>query len=207
MNLRIVVLLILCFFANKVYTQSNEIINPKGNWFFGAEVGLNAITSVHKSRMTAIQGGLLSEYYFAEQWSLTARLKYFETGVTRGRNIENGFFEGAVLAVPININWHYRIHNNFSGNLKMGFALNQEISSMYYYPPDAKTDYSKFYGSFNPGLGFNYFISDQTAVYINYEVYILGNERDDYNSYGIIPNSPNNNLLNIGLKYNFIKMN
>jgi hypothetical protein len=197
----------LCFFANKIYSQSNEIINPIGKWFFGAELGLNAITSVHKSRMTAIQGGLLSEYYFAERWSLTARLKYFETGVTRGKNSENGFFEGAVLAVPINIKWHYRIYNNFSGNFKMGFALNQEIKSMYYYPADVKTDYSKLYGSFNPGLGFNYFISDQTAVYINYEVYVLGNERDDFNSYGIVPNSPNNNLLNIGLKYNFKKVN
>ncbi len=107
------------------------------------------------------------------------------------------------MAVPININWHYRIHNNFIGNLKLGFALNQEINSKYYYPVDVKTDYSKFYGYFNPGLGFNYFISNQTAVYINYEVYILGNERNDYSSYSITPNSPNNNLLNIGLKHSF----
>lgn len=128
-------------------------------------------------------------------------MKYFETGVIREKNVANGYFEGAVLAVPININLYYRIHNNFSGNLKLGFALNQEIKSNYYYPVDVKTDYSKFYGSFNPGLGFNYFISNQTAVYINYEVYILGNERDDCNSYGITPKSANNNLLNIGLKY------
>lgn len=203
MNFKVSIIVLLSFFASKIYSQANEIVNPEGKWFFGAELGLNSITSVHKSRIAEFQGGLLSEYYFSNRWSVSARLKYFETGVIRKENVENGIFRGAVLAVPININWYYRIYNNFSGNLKLGFALNQEVKSNYYYPQDVETDFSRFYGSFNPGLGFSYFISNRTAVYINYEVYVLGNNRDDNNVFKVIPNSPNNNLLNFGVKYNF----
>jgi hypothetical protein len=38
---------------------------------------------------------------------------------------------------------------------------------------------------------------------MNYKVYILGNDRDDHKWLEIVPNSPNNNLLNIGIKHNF----
>jgi predicted porin len=44
-----------------------------------------------------------------------------------------------------------------------------------------------------------------TAVYMSYEVYVLGNDRDDADWLQIVPNSPNNNLFNIGIKHNFKK--
>jgi predicted porin len=206
MKSKILILAVLSLLSNKIISQTSEIVNPKGKWFFGAEIGLNAITSVHPSRMTSVQGGFLAEYYFAKNWSVNGRIKYFETGVINKNNSANGFFEGAVISIPLNIIWKYKIIKNFSGNLKLGIALNQEVKSKYYYPLNEKTDYSKFYGSFNPGIGFNYFVSKNTAIFMNYEVYVLGNDRDDADWLEIVPNSPNNNLFNIGIKYNFNKV-
>ena len=205
MKYKILILVALSLLSNKIISQTSEIVNPKGKWFFGAEIGLNAITSVHPSRMASIQGGFLTEYYFAENWSVNGRIKYFETGVINKNNSAKGFFEGAVISVPLNIIWKYQIIKNFNGNLKLGIALNQEVKSNYYYPPNEKTDYSKFYSSFNPGIGFNYFISKNTALYMNYEVYVLGNDRDEADFLKVVANSPNNNLFNVGIKYNFKK--
>ena len=112
----------------------------------------------------------LAEYYFAKNWSINGRIKYFETGVVNKNDSSKGVFEGAVIAVPLNIIWKYRIVNNFSGNLKLGLTLNQEIKSNYYYPSNQSTNYSTFYGTFNPGIGLNYFISKNTAIYMNYEL-------------------------------------
>jgi hypothetical protein len=35
---------------------SNEIINPKGKLFFGSEIGLNTITSIHPNHTNSLQG-------------------------------------------------------------------------------------------------------------------------------------------------------
>lgn len=171
----------------------------KNKWFFGAEIGVNTIISFDNKN--SFQGGLLAEYYLAKQWSLMSRLKYFNTGTTN--NAETGYFEGTVISLPINLKWEYRIINNFRGNFCIGFALNQEIKSRYYYPPNENTDFSKFFGTFNAGIGFAYFIKNKTAFFVNYETYLFGNTRDSKsNLFPIIPNSTNNNIFNIGIKYN-----
>jgi len=175
----------------------------KNDWFFGVEIGNNTITSRNLENKNSFQGGVLAEYYFARQWSATGRLKYFKTGTTN--NTETGYFDGAVVSIPLNIKWEYKMVKNFKGNFNTGVAFNQEVKSNYYYPPNQKTDYSKFFGTFNIGVGFSYFINSKTAVFINYESYILGNNRDERNGLQILPNSTNNNLFNIGIKYNFKK--
>lgn len=202
---KILIIVVLSLLSNKIISQTTEIINPKGKWFFGAEIGLNTITSIHPNHTNSIQGGILAEYYFAKHWAISGRIKYFKTGVSNKYDSAKGLFEGAVIAVPLNVKWEYRFSNNFSGNLKLGVALNQEIKSNYYYPSNQSTNYSTFYGTFNPGIGLNYFISKNTAIYMNYEVYVLGNDRDDADWLQIVPNSPNNNLFNIGIKYSFKK--
>lgn len=203
MKNKILILVVLSLLSNKIISQTREIVNPDGKWFFGAEIGLNTITSIHPNHTNSIQGGILAEYYFEKHFSISGRIKYFETGVSNKYDSAKGLFQGKVISIPLNVIWKYRIINNFSGNLKLGISLNQEIESNYYYPLNEKTDYSKFYGSFNPGIGFNYFISKNTAVYMSYEVYVLGNDRDDADWLQIVPNSPNNNLFNIGIKQNF----
>ena len=206
MKNKILILTVLSLLSNKIISQTSDIVNPKGKWFFGAEFGLNTITSIHPNHENSIQGGILGEYYFAKHWSLSARIKYFKTGVSYNDDSAYRFY-GSVISIPININWEYRIMKKFGGNLKLGLAFNQEINSDYYYPTGAKTDYSTLFATFNPGIGFNYYKNKNTAIYINYEVYILGNNRRESN--GIInflpDNTTNNNLFNIGIKYSFKK--
>jgi hypothetical protein len=205
MKYKILIILVLSLLSNKINSQTTEIINPKGKWFFGAEIGLNTITSIQPNNTNSIQGGILAEYYFAKYLAISGRIKYFKTGVSNKYDSAKGLFEGEVISIPLNIKWEYNIANNLSVNIKLGIALNQEVKSNYYYPSIQSTNYSTFYGTFNPGIGFNYFISKNTAIYMNYEVFVLGNDRDDGDWLQIVPNSPNNNLLNIGIKYSFRK--
>jgi len=202
---------ILFFFliVNAVFGQQKEIetfVNPNGNWFFGAEVGLNTIASYQfNENNNSVQGGLTAEYYFARHWSLVGRLKYFKTGLsfknTKGYNV----FNGAVLAIPVTIKWEFRIHKNFSGFAKAGFVLNQEVKSDYNYAGSPNAGYPKSFGSFNSGIGLNYFINKTTAVYVDFETYVLGNDRQDDDFLKLLPVSTNNQLINFGIKHNFKK--
>lgn len=172
----------------------------KKDWYFGVEAGVNTI--VARGNKNSFQAGLLAEYYIAKQWSIIGRIKYFETGVVN--NSETGYFEGAVISIPLDVKWEYRISKNFKGNFYLGFALNQETKSNYHYPPNEDTNFSKFYGTFNGGVGFSYFINEKTIIFTNYETYLFGNDRNNGISlFPLIPNSPNNNLFNVGIKYNF----
>ncbi|NJM80522.1 MAG: porin family protein [Flavobacterium sp.] len=137
----------------------------KKDWFFGLEIGNNTITSSNLSNKNSLQGGFVAEYYFAKHWIATARLKYFETGVTTKSETE--YFEGAVISIPLNLKWEYKITNKFKGNLFTGIALNKEVKSNFYYPVNEKIDYSTFFGSFNAGVGLTYFLNSKTAIFIN----------------------------------------
>lgn len=205
MKIKLAIIICVVLSSHFIFSQKTEVFNPKGTLFFGAEFGFNAITSVHQTRMTSLQGGILAEYYFAKNWSVNGRLKYFETGIFNENSKQIESFDGVVISLPINLIWKYRLIKNFGGNFKLGIAFNQEVKSNYNYPPGKNTNFSKFYSSFNPGVGINYFISKNTALYINYEVYVLGNHRGDSSGFYITPYSPNNNLLNFGIKHNFKK--
>lgn len=199
-------LLFTLLFPLLVFSQEikNNLINPFDKWYIGGEIGTNTITSFDFGSNKSFQGGVLVEYYTGRNWSLSARIKYFKTGVLNKVNSSIGIFNGAVISMPLNIKWEYRVWKNFRGNLKLGVALNKEIKSNYNYPLNESTNYAAFYGTFNPGFGLNYFFSNKTAIYIDYEVYVLGNNRDE-GWVIILPNSPNNNLFNLGIKYNLKK--
>lgn len=207
MNFKTIGLLLLLLSSIKGFSQLNLSVNPENNWFFGAEIGTNAITTIHPDHKIYLQGGLLAEYYFAKNWSLSGRIKYFKTGITDQLEVGERKFEGEVISIPFNITWYYRFVNNFTGNFKIGVAYNQEVKSEYSYPENERTDYSKFYGNFNPGFGLNYFVSPKTAIYINYEVFVLGSDKKERGLFDFLSNSANNNLFNIGIKHSFSNKN
>ena len=202
-----IIILLFIIISNFVYSQDNEIINPTNIWYFGAELGLNTITSIHPEHENSFQAGILAEFTLEDNFSLSARLKYFETGVSNKYDSKNGVFKGSVISLPINANWYYIIYKKFSGSAKLGLALNQEIKSEYnYFPMSQETNYSKLYGTLNLGFGFNYNINKYAVLFINYEVFVLGNDRDkNEGGFNFTPNSPNNNLLNLGIKYRLFK--
>lgn len=75
----------------------NETINPKDNLYIGTEIGLNTITSFSQGEQNhSFQAGVLAEYYTGRHWSFSARIKYFETGVSFIKTI----MTGACLRTP-----------------------------------------------------------------------------------------------------------
>lgn len=198
----------------------SDTVNPKGKWFFGAEIGSNKINSFSLGEPNkSIQAGLLAEYYFARHWSLSGRIKYFETGVSfykpnthssswfdLGSDESYGFFNGAVIAAPIAIKWEFRIYKNLKANLKIGGAYNFETKSNYYFSPNLETNNSKIFVNFNPGFGFNYFLSEKTAIYFDIETYKFGGYKGNSQSQILSKNYyTENNLINLGIKYTFKK--
>lgn len=199
--------LIFLLATGSIFAQ-NEKFNPRGKWFFGAEAGINTITSYNfGEQQNSLQGGLLAECFFAKQWSVTGRVKYFKTGVSFRKGGKFYRFDGAVVSVPVNLKWQYRIAGNFHGSLKMGVVVNSEVKSDYSYNDAYTENYAPVFASFNTGLGFSYFVNSQTAVYIDYEIYVLGNYRGVAEDWigPIPPQATNNALLNLGVKYSFKK--
>lgn len=214
-------ILLLILGSNLVIAQTEkEIINPKGNFYFGAEMGLNAISSFSLGEQNkSLQGGLLAEYYFAKHWSIVARVKYFETGTSfYRRNTHSGswldlghdaayaVFNGAVISIPVNLKWEYRIHKNLNGYIRQGFAYNYETKSKYDFSPNLNTNNPKSFGSFNVGFGFNYFVSSKTSFFIDIETYQLGGHKGSDGSLFFPKNYyTTNSVINIGMKYSFRK--
>ena len=212
-------LLLLGLLPLQIHAQDNptsEIVNPKGNLYLGAEIGTNTITSFsHNGPDKSFQAGILAEYYFAKQWSVAGRIKYFETGVSFSKDSYSGayfgqegfagIFKGAVIAIPVNIKWEYRVYKNLRGNLKLGLAYNYEIKSHYDFSYNLSTDHSKHFASLNSGIGMTYFLNKKLAVYFDYENYDWGGYKGNSKSLFSKNYYTENNLINLGIKYNFKK--
>lgn len=219
----------LSLLTNTIIAQEIKNVNPKGNLYFGAEIGLNQIYSHQVEGLkSSFQGGILTEYYFSRRWSLSARLKYFETGVsfyqpdTRNTSFAGswvssgtaesfGNFNGAVISIPVNIKWESRIYKNLLCNLKLGFAYNTEIKSNYgnYSNNFDKNYFTKQYVGFNGGIGLSYFINNKMALYFDFENFNGGSKGNTpaKGLFGKATSYPTDNLLfNFGIKYNFKKI-
>lgn len=208
MKNKILVIFLLCLISIDSLSQTKKTDNLKGKWFFGAEYGLNTITSFDPNQLKVVQGGIISEYYYSNYASISLRAKYFETGVSDKESPSTQFFKGAVISVPINLNVEYPINKEVHGTVKMGLAANQELKSNYTRYFSKMHNISTFYGTFNVGAGFIYYLNNKTALYLNVEIFILGNDRTEnlgFNFLPRLPNSPNNNLLNLGIKHCFKK--
>jgi Outer membrane protein beta-barrel domain len=206
-----------------LFAQTNkELINPKGNWYFGAELGNNKITSFSMGEIDkSFQGGIVAEYYFARHWSIMGKIKYFETGVSfykpnthsgswfdLGNDEFSGTFKGAEIALPIDIKWEFRLCKNLAGSLKLGYAYTIETKNEYsnYTQNLNPNNYSKEYGSLNIGYGFNYFINRKIAVYLDIEFYNGESKGYSEGFFGKTHYSTKNTLTSIGIKYNFKKI-
>ncbi|WP_134397050.1 outer membrane beta-barrel protein [Flavobacterium psychrophilum] len=187
--------------------KTKEIIKPKGNLYLGVEIGTNTITSFSNNKTNkSFQEGLLIEYYFAKQWSALARVKYFETGVSFVNNDNFGEFNGSVISIPIDIKWEFRIYKNLKSNLKIGGAYNFETKANYIFSTNLETNNSKSFVNFNTGIGLNYFLSKKTTIYIDFETYKFGGYKGNSQSFILSKNYyTENNLINIGIKYNLKK--
>jgi hypothetical protein len=220
-NLKIIIALVICLVQNKFFSQAKTIVNPNGQWYFGMEIGSNKVSSFMESDSKSyfpIQAGIGAEYYFSRHWSLSSRIKYYETGVSfykPGYNSGSGFlnldsdpyygtFYGAVVSIPIDIKWEFRIYKNLGGSIKIGPAYNFETKSIYYnYSPNLTTDYPKQYLGTNSGFGLNYFINKKLALYFDLEYFSGASKGYSDALFGKNEYLTKNKLMNFGVKYNF----
>ena len=214
------ILVFLVFASTQIYSQQGNI-DPQGKWFFGAELGTNAIRFSENDH-TKFQGGIAVEYYFARHWSLSSKIKYFETGISffrpatggtggyflsfAGTPAYSGTFKGAVVAIPFDIKWEFRVFKNLGASVKLGYCYNIETKSEYSnYSSNLEKDYPKSYDSLNAGFGFNYFVNNNAALYLDVDSFNGGSK-------GTIPGFlwptdyiVQNTLVSVGFKYCFKK--
>ena len=118
----------------------------------------------------------------------------------------NSFQGGLFAEYYFKENWSFtgRLkYFNVSGNLKTGIALNYETKRIYQYQADMKTNYPPFFIDYNLfGAGFNYYISNNAAIYIEGELKGLGRERLEGPVF-LAPLSTDNLFFNIGIKHRF----
>lgn len=149
-------------------------------------------------------------------WSLTGKIKYFETGVSFFKAGTNGtylgsetkalIFKGNVLSLPLTVKWNYKLFSKLRGNLKVGLAYNFETKSNYELAINIDTNKPKSFGSFTAGFGLDYALNKKTIFYLDFETYQLGGYKA--NNGGFIINKgyyTDNNLINIGIKHNLKK--
>ena len=209
-KLKTSILIVLCLFSNKIISQEPEKnVNPKDKWYFGAEVGTNKINSFSNGgNQYSFQGGVLAEFYFARHWSWSFRVKYFETGVSfnvpGSLGYYSGNFDGAVLLLPIDLKWEFRVYKNLGAGLKLGFAPTIETES-HYSNYSNTTPNSGQLVTFNYGFGLNYFMNKNLSIYTDFEYYIGESKGESPGFFGDIPYNTENRLINFGIKYHFEK--
>ena len=215
-----ILIFISALLCTSVYSQDENFVDPKGKWYFGVETGANIIKdySVDKTEVS-LQGGFLAEYYFAKQWSLSGKIKYFKTGLAfyspdthsgswfdLGHDEFYGTFRGAVISIPVFIKWEFRVYQNLKANLKAGAAYNFETQSRYDYSANLEPNYPTSYPTAISGLGLNYFVDEKLAVYFDYEVYLNGPKKGNMQTIIFDDGYRTKNMLvNFGVKYNFKK--
>ena len=206
----------ILLYAQPADKVKSHIVNPKHNWYFGAEIGRNQIKSNDFKNNTFINFGVTAEYYFHKYWSVQSKMQFYKTEVAYSGNqtfLSNGnkpyqtlFFEGSIISVPVVIKYDFKIHKNFRGFIHFGPAYNIETSSNYTVPQVSNPDLSGFpstYFSYNVGWGLSYAVSDKMAFYF----VSFANEGGFKGGYNNFLSSGNrvamNELLNFGIKYNF----
>ncbi|TWO33269.1 porin family protein [Seonamhaeicola sediminis] len=212
----ILIIICLSLFSGSVISQTNEIINPKGQWYFGVEMGINKINSFNNGESnTSFQGGILAEYYFSKHWSLSVKVKKFNTGVSFFqpsssdpfcvfcRDQYSGTFEGSVVALPFSVKWEFGVYKNLKANLKIGYAFNIETKSTYSnYSNNISIDYPKQYGNVVSGAGLNYSINKKTAIYLDVESFTGSKKGHVVNLFGKKTYKVENVLTSFGIKFN-----
>jgi len=209
----------------KIKKQEKEAIlstyiDPKEKWFFGAEIGENKPRNYNLTGSTSfLQAGLSAEYYFARHWSLSSKIKFYKTGVSfhqKGSggsgwfnlfstSTHSGNYRGKKIAIPLFIKWEFRMFKNLGASLKLGYTYNIEIQTKYYdYTNNINTSqYKTNYISGISGIGFNYFLDNQSAIYLDIDSY-GGTKKGEVSglfSDGNVYNS--NSIISIGYKYSF----
>lgn len=109
---------------------------------------------------SALQFGVIGDYYFNDRWSLRSGLSYFGMGAT----IPESKLQLDYLHIPLNANWHFGNTRKWNLNFGVapGFLLSGEVNG-----EDVKEFYKLFQLAISYGLGYKIEISDTFNLIIS----------------------------------------
>lgn len=149
----------------------------KGNIELGAALGVNLTNvstgSVSGDTKVALYGGVSGEYYFSDRWGIKAKLVYDAKGWANGylmtnfTSIATTDYKLNYVTIPVMANWHFGRNRNWYLNfgLYAGFLLSAKDSE---FDMDLKDDFKGTDFGLAAGIGYKFFITDRTKIYIEY---------------------------------------
>jgi len=109
---------------------------------------------------SALQFGVVGDYYFNDRWSIRSGLSYFSMGgAVPGSELQLDY-----LNVPINANWHFGSTRKWNLNFGVspGFLVTADIDG-----EDVKEFYKSFQLAITYGIGYKIEISDRFSILID----------------------------------------
>ncbi len=173
-----VLLLLTCMVFSLGHSQEKSPVNPAKNWFYGFELGFS------DGQPKNVVGGMFVEYYFAENWSISAAVKYYKTEVDFYKSGSDGFlfntpsyhgnFKGTLLSFPVKVKWEFKVFKNLKGHLSLGPSYSHEIQTTYtgYSENIDPEEYVTRYLDPTGSSGLTYFFNKKTAVFIVHESFV-----------------------------------
>lgn len=204
---------ILIIFSGNLKAQENF----KGKYFAGFEAGANMSDNSPYNEVSA-QGGVATEYFFTNHWSVSAKIKYHQTNFNYSKNevITNTSPSGGMsdenqkflnyqstdLVIPINLKWNIRLFKPIYGSINVGLTANYALSSRYEYSPNVEIKNIKIFVGYNLGFGFHLNLK-QNILYANYDYFHGASLADKNNFSGKNNIAPVNHHISIGYMWQF----
>lgn len=193
-------LIIVLSLSNSIYAQSQ-----RGDITLAPTFGLNLTTFTSKAAdfkmKTAFNGGLIAEYYINEEFSIRSGMTYDALGAEDDMgNLDNLTY----FNVPLNAAWHFGRDFNWYLNFGVSFAFLSDATREANDGAeiDIKDLVKEFDFGFSLGLGYQYFISKNIALFLEVQNYTGLVDIVDFDD---IPFSIRNSrtALNIGAIFKF----
>ncbi len=168
---------LLCIIAVAMLGIFGVYAQEEGNIELGASVGVNLANvttdDVSGDIKAGFNGAVSGEYYFSDRWGIKAKLVYDRKGWADGylisdfNTITATDYKLNYVTIPVMANWHFGGNRNWYLNfgLYAGFLLNAKDSE---FDTDLKDYFKGADFGLAAGIGYKFFINDNTKIYIEY---------------------------------------
>lgn len=148
----------------------------KNNFELGVNAGVNIATAGKgANERTALNGGLIGEYYFSDNRSIKVKVSYDQKGsddgrVTFGPGIPNTLYNIRTdyITVPVMLNWYFGADHGwyFSFGAYVGFLANAKETGT---GSDIKKNYNSAEGGMSLGLGYKFKLAGKVKMLLEYD--------------------------------------
>lgn len=175
--------------------------HSKGDVTIAPQLGVNFSTyyasDVSYDSRIAPAGGIATDFYFSDSWSLHTGLFYNPMGAEDSFQYKDKL---DYITLPVHANWHFARRKNWY--LNFGPSFSYLISGKSEMNDEVDIDIKDYVSSFDLGLGFGighvFNINDQMQLFVDYQGYagILDVAEDEVLPYSI---QNSRSSFNVGL--------